>query len=134
MDKGKRKQVQFSAIYLLIALAGVFLFQQLIFRPLVVRWSEVPYSQFLQELEAGNIEEVTLGGERIFYTCCTVPEGDEPGQVYNAVPVEDPDLIERLLEAARTRSFFFIDSSSFLMVIVAIQTYLLKALIALLSM
>jgi cell division protease FtsH len=102
MDKGKRKQVQFSAIYLLIALAGVFLFQQLIFRPLVVRWSEVPYSQFLQELEAGNIEEVTLGGERIFYTCCTVPEGDEPGQVYNAVPVEDPDLIERLLEAGVT--------------------------------
>ena len=102
MDKGKRKQVQFSAIYLLIALAGVFLFQQLIFRPLVVRWSEVPYSQFLQELEAGNIEEVTLGGERIFYTCCTVPEGDEPGQVYNAVPVKDPDLIERLLEAGVT--------------------------------
>jgi len=99
MDKGKRKQVQFSVIYLLIALAGVFLFQQLIFRPLVVRWSEVPYSQFLQELEGGNIEEVTLGGERIFYTCCTVPEGDEPGQVYNAVPVDDPDLTERLLEA-----------------------------------
>ena len=102
MDKGKRKQVQFSAIYLLIAVVGIFLFQQLVYRPLVVRWTEVPYSQFLEQLEAGNIEEVTLSGERIFYTCCTVPEGDQPEQVYNVVPVEDPDLISRLSEAGVT--------------------------------
>ena len=96
MDNGKRKRIRFSAIYTLIVIVGILLFQQLIFRPLVVQWTEVPYSRFLEELEAGNIEEVTVGGERIFYTCCTVPEGDKPGQVYNVVPIEDPDLIDRL--------------------------------------
>ncbi|MBN1639936.1 MAG: ATP-dependent zinc metalloprotease FtsH [Anaerolineae bacterium] len=102
MDEGRRKQIRFSAIYVLIAVVGVWLFQQLIFRPLVIRWTEVPYSEFLAQLADGNIEEVTLGGDRIFYTCCTVPEGDQPGQVYNVVPVEDQDLIERLLEAGVT--------------------------------
>jgi cell division protease FtsH len=98
MDEGRRKQFRLSAIYVLIAVAGVWLFQQVIFRPLVIRWTEVPCSEFLTQLEEGNIEEVTLGGERISYTCCTVPEGDPPDQVYNVVPVEDLDLaIERVV-------------------------------------
>jgi len=102
MDKGKRKRIQFSAVYLIIVILGILLFQQLIFRPLVVRWTEVPYSRFLEDLETGNIEEVTVGAERIFYTCCQVPEGESPDQVYNVVPIEDPDLIERLREAGVT--------------------------------
>ena len=102
MDKGKRKRIQFSAVYLIIVILGILLFQQLIFRPLVVRWTEVPYSRFLEDLETGSIEEVTVGAERIFYTCCQVPEGESPGQVYNVVPIEDPDLIERLREAGVT--------------------------------
>jgi cell division protease FtsH len=102
MDKNRRRQVRFSALYIMIAVVGVWLFQQLIFRPLVIRWTEVPYSQFLSELEDGNIQEVTLGADRIYYTCCQVPEGDQPGQVYNVVPVEDPELIGRLREAGVT--------------------------------
>ena len=102
MDKEKRKQVRFSLIYLLVTVLGIWLFQEVIFRPLVVRWTEVPYSTFLEQLDEGNIAEVTLGGDRIFYTCCQVPDGDRPGQTYNVVPVEDPDLIERLLGAEVT--------------------------------
>ena len=102
MDKGRRRQIGFSVIYVLVALLGMWLFQQLIFRPLVIRWTEVPYSQFLAQLEEGNIEEVTLGADRIFYTCCEPPEGDKPGQTYNVVPVEDHDLIERLVAAGVT--------------------------------
>jgi cell division protease FtsH len=102
MDQGRRRQIGFSVIYVLIALLGMWLFQQLIFRPLVIRWTEVPYSHFLEQLENGNVKEVTLGPDRIFYTCCEPLEGDSPDQVYNAVAVEDPDLIERLQKAGVT--------------------------------
>jgi len=99
MKKNQRNQVRFSLIYLVVALVGIWLFQELIFRPLIVRWTEVPYSQFISELEDGNIQEVTLSADRIFYTCCQVPEGDKPGQTYNVVPVDDPDMIDRLVAA-----------------------------------
>ena len=61
MDNGKRKRIGFSAIYAIIVIAGILLFQQLIFRPLVVRWTEVPYSRFSEELEAGNIADADRG-------------------------------------------------------------------------
>ena len=47
MDKKKSKKVGFSAAYLLIAIVVAWVFQQLVFQPLVVRWTEVPYSQFV---------------------------------------------------------------------------------------
>ena len=104
MDKKQRKKFQFSFVYLIVALLGIWLFQDLIFRPMIVRWQEVPYSQFRQMLADGNLEEVTLGEDRIFYTCCVTPEGDREGQVYNAVRLEDPDLVQDLLDAGVTFS------------------------------
>ncbi|MGC9348766.1 MAG: ATP-dependent metallopeptidase FtsH/Yme1/Tma family protein, partial [Anaerolineae bacterium] len=102
MDKRQRKQMQFSAIYLIIALVMAWAFQTLIFRPLVIRWSEVPYSQFLEQLENGEIAEVQLTQDRILYNCC----GDEAeeGRVYNVVRVDDPDLIQRLTDSGVTFS------------------------------
>jgi cell division protease FtsH len=102
MDKRQRQQMQFSAVYLIIALVVAWLFQTLIFRPLVIRWSEVPYSQFLTQLEAGEIEEVQLTEDRILYNCCG--EEEEQGSVYNVVRVDDPDLIQRLTDAGVTFS------------------------------
>ncbi len=104
MDNRQRKQIQFSAIYLIIALVGTWLFQQLIYQPMVVRMQEVPYSQFLEQLDAGQIEKISIGETRITYTCCA--EGDEESQQrsYNVVRVDDPDLIERLKEADVTFS------------------------------
>ncbi|MBM3190391.1 MAG: ATP-dependent zinc metalloprotease FtsH, partial [Chloroflexi bacterium] len=67
-----------------------------------IRMQEVPYSQFRQELANANIDTVTLQPDRILYTCCTPPEGDQPGQVYNTVRVEDPELIDELLKAGVT--------------------------------
>ena len=69
MDKQQSKKVGFSAVYLLVAILLAGLFQQLIFRPMVVRWTEVPYSQFIEQLEAGEIAEVQLTEDRILYTC-----------------------------------------------------------------
>ncbi len=98
MDNRQRKQMQYSAIYLLIAIVAAWLFQMLIFQPLIIRWSEVPYSQFLEELETGNIAEVRLTEDRILYSCCDEVEDTRAG-AYNVVRVDDPDLIERLIDA-----------------------------------
>jgi len=99
VEKKRQRQIQFSAAYLVVAILGIWLFQELIFRPLLVRWTEVPYSEFLQQLEAGSIQQVTLGGDRIFYTCRESEAGEKEALVYNAVLVEDPELVERLREA-----------------------------------
>ena len=101
MDKQKRKKVQFSAIYLVIALIVAWMFQALIFQPMVVRQSEVPYSQFLTELEAGSIEKVQLTQDRILYTLHSEQDADT-GKVYNVITVDDPDLIERLATSGVT--------------------------------
>ncbi|MGC9400306.1 MAG: ATP-dependent zinc metalloprotease FtsH [Anaerolineae bacterium] len=102
MDDRQRKQIQFSAIYLIIALLGAWLFQQLIFQPLIIRMQEVPYSTFLKQLEAGEIDKISIGETRITYTCCE--EEEESQRTYNVVRVEDPDLIERLRQAGVTFS------------------------------
>ncbi len=99
MDQQQKRQLKFSFIYLIVALIGVLLFQELIFRPLLIQQTQVPYSQFRQDLAEGRVKEVTLGQERVFYTRLT-PEGEE--QILNAVLVEDPDLVQDLLEAGVT--------------------------------
>ena len=102
MDDRQRKQMGYSMIYLIIALVVAWLFQNLIFQPLVIRWSEVPYSQFLEQLKNEEIIDVQLNDERIIYTCCST--GVEDDKVYNVVRVDDPDIIKRLDEAGVTFS------------------------------
>ncbi|NLS76711.1 MAG: ATP-dependent zinc metalloprotease FtsH [Chloroflexi bacterium] len=104
VEKEQRKRVQFSLIYVLIAVAAVWLFQGLIFRPMIVRWQEVPYSRFREQLATNNVQEVTIGADRIYFTCCMPMEGATPDQVYNTVRVEDPDLIKDLMAAGATFS------------------------------
>ena len=98
MDKRQKKQMQFSVIYLVIALVVAWVFQALIFRPMVIRWSEVPYSEFLAKLEAGEVAEVQVTQDRLLYELLPEMEGGQ-GRVYNVVRVDDPDLIERLVDA-----------------------------------
>ncbi len=102
MDDRKRKQMGYSVVYLVIALAVAWLFQNLIFQPLVIRWSEVPYSQFLTQLKDGGIVDVQLNNDRIVYTCCSNEEVTD--KVYNVVRVDDPDIIQRLADAGVTFS------------------------------
>jgi cell division protease FtsH len=102
MGDRQKKQMGYSVIYLVIAIAVAWLFQTLIFQPLVIRWSEVPYSQFLEQLANGEIEDVQLTNDRIIYTCCTGTEEDD--KVYNVVRVDDPDIITRLDKAGVTFS------------------------------
>ncbi|HQE92024.1 MAG TPA: ATP-dependent zinc metalloprotease FtsH [Anaerolineae bacterium] len=104
MNKQQGKKVGFSAVYLLVAIALAGLFQQLVFQPMVIRWTEVPYSQFIAQLNAGEISEVHLTTDRIMYTCCAGVEGATEGRVNNVVRVDDPDLIQRLVDAGVTFS------------------------------
>jgi cell division protease FtsH len=97
MNDRRRRLLWFSAGYLIIAVLGAWLFQELIVRPLLVRVSEVPYSRFRQDLEEGRVHEVTLGQERITYSV-SLGSG-EAKIVHNVVATEDPDLIPALLEA-----------------------------------
>jgi len=103
MDGQRRKKVQFSLVYVIIAVLVAWMFQELIFQPLVVQLTEVSYSEFLEQLEEGRIEQVSLGDTRITYTCCGDNENDRE-HLYNVVRVDDPDLIERLLGAGVTFS------------------------------
>ena len=99
MDKRQSKKVGFSAVYLLIAFVVAWLFQQLIFQPMIIRWTEVPYSEFLVQLEAGEIKDVQLATDRIRYTCCGTDDETSQQRVHNVVRVDDPDLIQRLVDA-----------------------------------
>ncbi len=102
MKKNDRRRYGLSIGYLLVALIGAWLFQSLLFTPLVRQQQEVPYSEFRQQLAQGNIDEVILENDRIYYTCCTPPEGDQTGQMYNVVRVQDPDLVADLTAAGVT--------------------------------
>jgi cell division protease FtsH len=95
MDR-KKKQMKFSLGYMLVALLVVWLFNDLILRPMLIGETETPYSEFLDNLAAGRVEEVSLTDDRIYFTL----RGDLTTRktLRNAVRVEDPDLVNRLLE------------------------------------
>ncbi|HXF62847.1 MAG TPA: ATP-dependent zinc metalloprotease FtsH [Caldilineaceae bacterium] len=82
MDEKQRKQIGFSIGYFLLALLGLWLLQIFFIQPFLINQSEVPYSQFRQDLAEGKIDTVTFSGDRIFYTCCretdtpSAPEGE----------------------------------------------------------
>ncbi|MDX9864103.1 MAG: ATP-dependent zinc metalloprotease FtsH [Anaerolineaceae bacterium] len=129
MDKRKQKQMNFSIIWLLITLVGVWAFQSVVMGSLAPRQQEVQYSQFRQDLNDGLVDKVTIEGDQLYYTCETAGCGGEeavaaeaaatpgwlanawqqvqgeqdaaaqPEVVYDTVMVEDPDLIEELLAA-----------------------------------
>ena len=101
MNINPGKHVKFSLWYIVLALLLVWLFQDLVIKPLAIQQTEVTYSRFLDDLNGGNIDTVSIGSTRIFYT--TKP--DAPGErtpVYNVVAVEDPTLVDRLHRAGVT--------------------------------
>jgi len=100
MNNPNRNRFRFSLIYLVVALAGMLVLQQFVIGPLLRQQTEVAYSVFRQDLEAGAIDQVTIQADRILYTrrADADVEGG-PRHVYTAIPVEDPDLIPALLKA-----------------------------------
>ncbi len=92
----KKQRMQFSAWYMVGALFLVWLFNDLVFRPMFISETEVPYSTFLQNLASGDVKGVTVTADRLIYE---MRGTDGKPHVRNAVRVDDGDLVPRLLEA-----------------------------------
>ena len=106
-DKNKQeqreKQVRTWISYLLVNLVMLWLFQQFILQPLVIRETQIPYSEFKAKIASGEIIEVTLGQERIVGTMKNPDATDETNATIpfttNAVPEGDATLIPALDKA-----------------------------------
>lgn len=108
MDK---KQRNFSTWFFIIALLVTWLFNDLVYRPFIIRETEVSYNIFLQNLNENKISKVVLNGDRIIFTLKASDEQKET--MGNTVSVNDPELINRLTAAgvdfsaaAATRGLF----------------------------
>lgn len=108
MDK---KQRNFSTWYLLIALMAAWIFNDFVYKPFIIRETEVSYNVFLQNLNENKIDTVILNGDRIVFTLKATDA--QPETVANVVAVSDPELIKRLVAAgvvfsaqAPTKSLF----------------------------
>jgi cell division protease FtsH len=99
MDKKRRN---FSTGYLLLAILATWLFNDLVYKPLVIRETEVSYNVFIQDLNEGKIDNVVLSGDRIAFTLKATD--NQKKTVANVVPVNDPTLTDRLIKAGVTFS------------------------------
>jgi cell division protease FtsH len=112
MDKEppQHKQIRFSVVYFIVALIVIWLFQSLIYQPLLIREEELPYSTFRDDLAKGYIKEVTIDQDRIFFTIYATSDTAAPkdlpkdiaGQSYNSVVVTDDQLVPDLIKAGVT--------------------------------
>jgi cell division protease FtsH len=106
-DKNKQKQWEKQArtwlSYLLVNLVLLWLFQQFILQPLVIRETQIPYSEFKAKIASGDIVEVTLGQERITGTMKNPDPKDTKNPTIpfttNAIPDGDQTLIPALDKA-----------------------------------
>lgn len=100
MDK---KQRNFSTWFLLLAILLAWVFNDLVFKPYVIRETEVSYDVFLKNLSEGKVANVILASDRITFSL----KDDESRQnlaVANVVPVNDPALVDRLVQSGVTFS------------------------------
>ena len=95
------KHVKFSLWYIILALLLVWLFQDLVIKPIAIQQTEVAYSQFLDDLNAGKIDTVSVGSTRIFFTIKADSAKKTP-PVYNTVSINDPTLVDKLTKAGVT--------------------------------
>ncbi len=96
----RRRQLRFLLSYLVVGMLGMWLFQQFVLTPLMIRQIEIPYSEFKSKLASGQIIDATLDADRIVGTMKD-PDSSAaaaPGLPFTtiAVPEGDPTLIEQL--------------------------------------
>ena len=108
MNKGQK----FSVWYFLVALIVAWLFAEYVYKPYTESKTEVPYSEFLADLNSQKIENVDITDSRIIYALKENISADKRpivgGKILNnkrsksqeniksAVRLTDPFLIERL--------------------------------------
>jgi cell division protease FtsH len=97
-----KKQRKFSIWFFVGALFFAGVFNDLIYKPYIIRETEVSYNIFLQDLSAGKVDEVLLTSDRIIYS--RKGEDSTKQSAANVVPVNDPVLIDRLIQSGVTFS------------------------------
>ena len=111
MNKGQK----FSVWYFLVALIVAWLFSEYIYKPYTESKTEVPYSEFLDDLNNNRIENADITDSRIIFTLkenvspdkrpivggviLTNKRAKTPENVKSSVRLTDPFLIERLASA-----------------------------------
>ena len=112
MDKGQK----FSVWYFLIAIIVAWLFAEYVYKPYTESKSEVPYSEFLTDLETLAIDNVDITESRIIYTLKDNTSPDkrpivggviltnkksrqQSNNIKSVVKLADPFLIMRLSSA-----------------------------------
>jgi cell division protease FtsH len=99
----RQKQTSFGISFLVVSLLAMWLFQQFILSPLLVRELEIPYSEFKAKIQSGQIVEMTIGQDRIVGTMKNPKSQSANDQTTPftviSVPSGDPTLIEELDKA-----------------------------------
>ncbi len=99
----RRKQLNFGFSYMIFGLIGIWLFQQFILSPLMIRNMEIPYSEFKNKIAAGEIIDLTISEDQITGTMKNTDDtsADAKDVAFSTIPVPngDPTLVEEL-EAA----------------------------------
>ncbi len=93
MDKVPTPAPENDLVFLGWGILGVIILSIgfMFFAPSVPSIQNIPYSQFLQEINSGKVEEVTLSNQQIVgtYRQNAVP----PNQRFKTIPVPDPNLL-----------------------------------------
>jgi cell division protease FtsH len=106
-DKNKKEMRETQArtwiSSLLVNLIMLWLFQEFVLQPLLIRETQIPYSEFKAKIASGEITEVTLGQERIVGTMKNPDAKDTKNPTIpfttNAIPDGDQTLIPALDKA-----------------------------------
>jgi cell division protease FtsH len=89
------KKHTFSTSFFVLALIVAWLFNDLIYKPFIIRETQVSYNEFIQDLNDNKVEQVILSSDRIIFTL-KADEGQKTS-IANVVAINDPKLIDRLL-------------------------------------
>ena len=114
MDEQKRRKI---IIGCLIAMVAVMLLNMLVYNQFFnpkAQQTEVTYNQFLEDLNAKNVDTVQVNQDVIYYTrrgsdsAARLPDwiisSGGSSHVYYTVAMNDPDLVNRLYQAGATFS------------------------------
>ena len=87
-------------LYILIAVVAIMVLNVMFFPALFSdeeKEVDVTYDVFLSQLEAGEIEDVQIEDDYIYYTCPA-----EENIIYNTVRMQDDNLVDRLYNSGVT--------------------------------
>ena len=113
MDEQKRRKI---IIGCLIAMVAVMLLNMLVYNQFFnpkAQQTEVTYNQFLEDLNAKNVDTVQVNQDVIYYTrrgsdsSARLPDwivSSGSSHIYYTVAMNDPDLVDRLYQAGATFS------------------------------